>query len=506
MKKYILLIVIVVLLTACKRKPIIPEISPSLKNETIFELKDNDDVAAKLIDNKADLVFFTVKGKIFRFNIKERMLTFLSDLTLNLEQDVFNQKACDSDSDTDVAVLRKKDKSGLVVFDTGTMKVLKILDSLTARQIICVDREILGFLSEQRLVFYHLPTGKTLREVEIDKSTVFFNSKIKKKTAHIYILASDAFYIYNKAQNSLKTLPLKYKASSGFLLDGSSVYYGSDDRRLVRLSIPRNRVKWAFRLSDKLQLAPLKAGPYIFIAPRDNNVYFFNKRGTLYWWEKLNSTRLLPPVKMEENVAIFLWNKTFRFYDHKKRRVKSFSFEDTIHSTPIHLDNYLYMLADAEEQFYTDKVLPKVMAKIGNYYTVEIETDPEHIIPMGKSIKFYLKKINLVYPQYNIKILDPAGKAVFEKSIDRDDEQYFVWIPEKAVRYRVAIEIIADNVKGIIVEHPFDVIDIEKKLGEFYYNLQKYSKEDQFHKVHDKTAVSEQTEADESAKSTDSTE
>ncbi len=182
---------------------------------------------------------------------------------------------------------------------------------------------------------------------------------------------------------------------------------------------------------------------------------------------------------MKENVAIFLWDKTFKFFNYKKKQVLSYPFDKASYSNLLYIDDYLYMVSQEETGEERYEQPPKNITKIGNNFGVAINTKPQHILPLGKSIKFNLKKFNLIKPELKIKILNPAGKSVFDKTVSHNEDPSFVWIPDKAVEYKLVMEINAKNKKGLRIEETFNVTDVEKILNQYYYRLQKYSKADQ---------------------------
>jgi outer membrane protein assembly factor BamB len=497
-KTYIFIFVLVLSLAmvtlSCKGKvKVVPEISRALLDETVLEIKKNEDTAETIIAHNSDLVFFTLKGKIYRLNPGKKLLNFLYDLTIDIDPEITLHK--------DIVLLKKKDSNDYIVFDLRQMKVIKTLANVKADKIICVDADhgIIGYTSKNQLIFIHYPSGKTLSESKIeadkdigaDTGVVFYNSEntMMGGAPGILILSSHHLYIFDARQHSVETVELKHKAFSGFLLEGSTIYYGSEERHLVKFSLNSRKVKWKFTIADHLKLKPQKAGPYIVIAPEDNNIYFFNKRGTLVWWEKLNSTRLLPPVVMKENVAVFLWDKSIKFFNYEKKKPFVYPLDRTVFSNSLRIGEYLYVIAqlktgeesdiDTEADTGQGEAQLKAITKIGNNYGVEIETDPADIIPMGKSIKFNLNKFNLIEPELKIQILNPAGESVFDKTLSEKDDPSFVLIPNQPGGYNVVIEVNAENKKELRIEDTFDVIDVEKILKRYYYHLQKYSKEDQ---------------------------
>lgn len=467
------------------RVKVIPEVSNALLDEAVGEPLRDVTGGGAIIARDSSLVLFTPEGKIHRFNLETKMRDFLVDLAVPIEPEIIHQK--------DIVVVKEKNSANFIFFDLREMKVIEMRkrEKINADKIISVDAEgkIIGYVTDKRLAFIHYPTGKILAETVVaddaakpanaaDSGIVFYNSAdVQIKDAPKTVVLTDRkLFIFDKRRNTIETVKLEPRASSGFLADGGSMYYGSETRELIKYSLASRKAQWRFKLADQLKVEPRKAGSYIVITPEDHNIYFFNKRGTLYWWEKLDSTRLLPPVIMKENAAVFLWNKSIKFLNYKNKTTNSYSFDKSVFSDALYIGEYLYVLADtgSEEQ----EIPLKAITKIGNNFGVVIRTDPQNIIPLGRSIKFNLERFNLVKPELKIKILNTENENVFAKTTGCKDDPSFVWIPSQAMAYRLVVEINAENKKGIIIEHPFEVIDVEKRLSQYYYWLQKNNNED----------------------------
>ncbi len=458
------------------RIKVIPEISTALLDDAVGEPLRDVATTGAAIARDSSLVLFTPEGKIHRFNLETKMRDFLVDLATPIEPDVVRQK--------DVVVLKEKNSPNFIFFDLREMKVMEIQgsDKINAEKIISVDTEgkIIGYVTGKRLVFMHYPTGKVLAEttLETENEVVFYNSAdaMVDNSPKTLALTNRNLVIFDKRRNTIDTVKLDAPASSGFLADDGVIYYGSENRELVKFSLASREIQWRFKLGDQLKIEPRKAGRYIVLTPEDHNIYFFNKRGTLYWWEKLDSTRLLPPVIMKENVAVFLWNKSIKFLDYKRKTSYTYPFDKSVFSDALHIGEYLYVLAETGNE---DQGAPlKAITKIGNNFGVVIRTDPQNILPLGRSIKFNLERFNLVKPILNVKIQDSENNNVFTKTIAYKDDPSFVWIPNRATAFRLVVEINAENKKGLIIEQPFDVIDVEKLLSQYYYWLQKNNNDD----------------------------
>jgi hypothetical protein len=497
MKKYKVLLMITVVIgvmtTSCSRGlKVVPEISTNLYDENVLELTGKE-VASKIIKHKSELVFVTIDGKVYRWDPKARIMDFLYNLNHEIDP---NSPPVDQG---DFLAMKLKPPgqgsrspaAGIVVFDLNRMKEAAVLKKIPVKKIVGLDREILVYITEaDELIFYNYRTQSRLSRMpltlkkdasgKVTKAEVF---NCAFKGDNVFVLTGTILYAFNRQRKTISSYLLKHPAASGFLMDGDWLYYGSRKRELIKLSSRSNRTAWRFQVADTLRIAPCKVGPYIVIIPEDNNIYFFNKNGTLYWWYKLNSTRLLPPLPMKENAAVFLWDKKIKFFNYKKKQVVTYPLKPymVVRSNAVQFGEYIYFVLEDRpetELEESDRLTFKRLSKIGNHYDVEVNAVPQFIWPKGKSIKFRLKNVNFVKPRYNIKIykqstVDAKGKEipVFEKTISKAEGASFLWIPKEAIEYRMVIEVNAENKKGVYIEEQFEAIDIDKALANYYYEL-----------------------------------
>jgi hypothetical protein len=484
----------------------VPVVTGAMKDDSILDLKEDERFIHTIIENKSEIVFFNTNGKIYRLNPAERMVTFLYDLTFEIYPDIVHQR--------NLVVFKKSTPNDYVIFDIQKMKIVKTILGLDADKVVCIDDEIIGYKTGNRLVFLHYPTGKKVSRFNLepveestpetppiegtagkessDEKEVFFNSADMEGETGIVILSSRNLYIFDKKHHSVTAVKLEHRAVSGFLLDGNALYYGSEDRKLVKLNLDIDkgsaRVGWSFKIADQIKTNPVKAGSYIVVTPADNNIYFFNSRGTLYWWEKLNSTRMLPPLAIKDNVAVLLWDKTIKYFEYEKKRIITYPLNRYVFSNLLYIDEYIYMIAEIDLVENTgrsaaavteeEETVPKSILKVGNNYGVKIDSNPEYIIPVGKSVKFYITKFNLLEPTLQIKIVNPAGVEVFSGKYTPKQDSSFIWIPNKAAVYKMIVEINAENKKGLIFEETFNVIDLDAILTRYFYEVQTSSTED----------------------------
>jgi hypothetical protein len=450
---------------SCGQKvKIVPEITPVITEEIIYEIKDRETLG-KIIKHEDKLVFITLKGEIFRFDPAKKAIESLTDFDIDIDPEIFTQN--------NMVVLKQRDTSNYTIFDLDEMQQPgKKIDNLTLDRIIGIDKNLLVYRNKNKLFIFDYHSNTNKKEVEIEKDTLLFNSEFSGNS--ILILSNRKLYTYDKSKNTVQACEMKDGAASGFLLDNGCIYYGSENRKLVKFSLRSKKVKWSFNLPVILKLKPQKTDRRIIITPEDNNIYFFNKKGSLRRWAGFDSPRALPAVVMKENVAVFLMNRAYRwmnnkirFFNYKKDDFVSYEFNYQLESNPVYLNDYLYLLSKDEEKEVTN------ISKIGNRYDVELEIKPEHVKPMGKSITFTIKPINLIDPQARVTIFDKSQKSVFSKEIGKDKDLFFVWVPEKAEKYKCTIEINAENKKNLKVEGDFNVVDINKIVTGYYFELYK---------------------------------
>jgi len=358
------------------------------------------------------------------------------------------------------------------------LKEIAALDQVNIHRVLGLDQEIVVYLGNNEIYIYNYRSQQSLKTLKIGKKKdyQFYNSEFSGN--NLFLFSFRYLYIYDRTRDVVERIELARPAASGFLLDGDVIYYGSEQRELVKFSLKSRKTSWAFKLPEVLKVTPQKIGQYVAIIPGDNNIFFFNKNGTLYWWEKLDSARLLEPVAMKENIVVFLWDKNVKFFNYKKKQVATYPLNRRVKTNPVYIDDYIYVVTEdkvgdgGEED---EGPYPAHLSKIGNHYGVEILADPKYVKPMGKSVRFNLRPINLVEPQLKIKIVknQPGNESpVFDKIISPNDRLNFVWIPAEAVEYRLIIEVTAKNKTGLTVEETFAAVDIQEILRNHFYQLQ----------------------------------
>lgn len=315
-----------------------------------------------------------------------------------------------------------------------------------------------------------IPTGNTIKQVEMPELTVFNSASWRDL---IIILTDRSLITVDPVAPNISSIPLKVRASSGFLLQGDMIYFGSESRELIKFSLPKRNIHWRFPLPKVLKLKPAMAGSFIQVSPEDNNIYFLKSNGSVHWWSQMDATRRYTPVSMKDNVAVLLLSgendKKLAFFNFKNQKVNSIIFSHRTRSQPVFLQNGIYLLTADDDTSDTK------MTRFSNINRVDIKAEPEQLKPVNRTIRFKFQAVNLIEPELEIFISDSKGHELLRKSIAAGESKSMAWIPELAGDYTMKVITNSKNRSNLVSEMSFRVIDPKMILGHFYYLIHRRS-------------------------------
>ncbi|MEN8153229.1 MAG: PQQ-binding-like beta-propeller repeat protein [Acidobacteriota bacterium] len=468
MKKFSVLLFLLLLITGCTGINKIPEISPDLSlNKLIINTNLNKVHAAKEFDDKVFL--FNRKGRIYQYDPEKES----TKLILNLKNDLSEVVSFFNN----FAILKREDKNSYIIFDLKDQRKLKIPRLTTLEKIHGISTDIIIYQNKSVLTIYNYNLKKVLKEIKYKKLKIF---NVKFEENIIYILGKKILYVFNILNNHLDETKLNSAISSPFTKSGDYIYFGAEKRKLVKFSLKRKKILWERILPLKLIHKPVVAGNLISVTPEDNNIYFFTKRGGLKWWKKFDSIPAAPPVKMEDNIAVLLRSEEkgiIKFYNPKKKREQVFIEEDMIFfKSPFFYKGYIYLFSKRPD---TNEIN---FINIGNKFGAEIKISPKEEFSIGKSIKFFITPVNIKTPDISIFIKSEDNNVVFKKDFKKNKTPSFAWIPEKKGDYILSINIKGENGPSLNEKKEIKVVDFEKIYLDYFYLIQKNCKKPEIEK------------------------
>ncbi len=446
----------------------VPEVTGSLASKEIYTFS-SDVPVLKMLEKESHFVIVNGRGTISKIEIASGELKFIFQLNFPIHPEIFSRG--------DYLVMRDNAGKHLVVFDIGGMKIIHDMENPGKVKCIGVNGEHIVLLNGSDVFVHDYSPKNAPLKIELGKTNAF-DCQFAENS--IYLPTTDTLYVVDTKKWNYRTIAFPIPCISGILLDEGSIYYGSDNRRLIKFNPLKNKIVWKFLLTKKLTDTPQKIFGHIVCTPEDQNIYFISPSGTLDWWQKLNSTRLLHPVPMGENVAVFLFppeSPQVKYFNLKKHETNSYTLDYLIQGAPIYFGQELFILKGQKEG-KQKKVIG--IAKIGNRYEVDIKTDPKRLLSTGKSIKFILSPVNLIDPEFDVKILNSKKETIFNKKIADAEKAQFNWIPEAEGEYEVSVDSKTADGQQLTTTQPFSVMDIDKLLLDYYLELQQESNADIF--------------------------
>lgn len=468
-KKLFLIFFPIMFILSCSPKiQTIPEVTDHLRSTDSYTF--NDDVPVlKLLSNDSHFVLINGRGTISKIDIVSGQLKFIYQLKFAIHPDIY--------AHGDLLALRDLAGENLALFDMKEMTVIHNLELETKGTCIAANRKCVVWRSGEKIVVYPVSKDNRKMAIDIGEAPVLASSV---GIDAIYIPTNETLYAIDTSGWKFTKKKFPVPCHSGILLDNGYVYYGSQNRELIKLKLANNAIQWKFPLTKNLTAAPIKTANHIVCTPEDQNIYFISTSGTLDWWQKLDSTRLLPPVPMGDNIAVFLFppeSPQIRYFNFEKRESYSYKLKYLIFGAPIYFAHDLFILKGEKEG--TQKKV-RGIARIGNRYEVDIKTDPKRLLSTGKSIKFILKPINLIEPAFDVSIFNSKKESVFNKKILDADKAQFNWIPEKEGDYEVTVAATTGGGEEIKSTQTFTVLDTDTILLDHYLQLQQECSADVF--------------------------
>lgn len=459
MKNFAGLILLLFIITGCTATKKIPEISPDLTLKKL-EISTNLRNITSTIVFEGRIFLFSSKGRIYRYEPEKNKTELLLNLRKALSEEVsfYNN----------FAFLKNADKSSILIYDLKNNKIFKIPGLKNPKKIIGMDSDIIVYQNPEGLLIYNYKLGEVLKEVKYRKQKIF-NCQFEKNT--IFILGRKILYVFDILKSRLDEIKLNLNSSSPFVKSGDYIYFGSENRELVKFSINKKKISWKHLLPMKLLLKPIVKNKFIVVTPKDNNIYFFTKRGGLFWWKKFDSILASSPVEMEDNIAILMRSEDrgiLKFYDPKEKKEKIYTKEDIVFSgSPLYYNGYIYLFSTGSENKEINFI------KVGNKFGANIILSPREEFSTGRSIKFFINPVNIEKPVISAIIKSKEDVVIFKKHFDIKESPFFAWIPDKEGDYILSVKIKGKNGFSGNEEIEFRVADFEKIYLDFFYLIQK---------------------------------
>ncbi len=427
MKSFSFCILLSVLAGACARPPAtVPEVTPQLEERHLKALEDDADTVA-ITRHHRHLILVRSSGAILKIDPIGLDRLMAAQLTEKVRKGVIS-------GDGRMLLSTQASPPGWIVFDLDTFReIARLTRPSEAEEVVAIGRDILVTRNGNRLTLTFYASDPQTREIDISEND-FRACQVHDGRA--LILLRQAFMRLSPPDFRPERIPLPHAAAGDFLLHQGNLYYGSENRRLVKWSFLTGKTAWAVPLPRTLSLAPLKAGELIAVLPRDQHIHFFTPAGGHAWWSPLNGTRLFPPLLLEQNIAVFLYpprNPEIRFFNWKKQTSESFKITKPLRDPPLAVGGRIFFLTESEGK---NRVLT-----VANIRKIDIQIEPKFPRVSGKSLEFRLNAVNLIQPEFTLSLRRSDSKTpILETRVSRKQTPSVAWFARDPGNYLLEVE------------------------------------------------------------------
>ena len=360
----------------------------------------------------------------------------------------------------DFLILRDQAADRLLAYDLAARSVKFDSRHMGAGRVLGAGPAGLVYLDGGRpaVLLWERPTA-AFRAAQADESILNCHFTPER----ILMLGKERLYTFWIKSGVFESAPLPLPAASPFLLEGDAVYYGSNQRSLVKYSLREKRLQWQLALGQVLERRPIVFAGTIVASPADHTVLRVNANGSLLWWQALGSTLSFDLLAMDENLAAVLLNREIRFIDPRRGQVTVFPGMMPPLGPPLAWRGNLFFMARAGDQAYR-------LLRVGNRYGVDIELEPAPVRWVGQSLRFSVQPRHLLEPSLECVIIDAQGRTAFSRSMTGGEKASLVWVPLQPGKYVIRVKARAKN-RDAQGEVPVQVLDPLQVVPGFYLHF-----------------------------------
>lgn len=414
------------MVSACTRSHgTIPEITPHLDEQPLQDTADPDDPAG-IAAHAGKLIRVSTSGSIRKLDPDHFKRLMTAQVTENLRPEIRS-------GDGALLLTTSAAPAEWIVFDMETFKEISRLPAADPASVAALSRGILVTREKDTLTVHSLGKGLEKRETAVSQQE-FRSCGIADKRV-VVLTRTELMQMEPPAYTPKKSL-LPHPAAGGFLIHKGFLYYGSENRLLVKLSLRSAKAAWAAPLPRVLSQPPVAAGGLIAVLPRDQYIHFFTPGGGLAWWSPLEGTRLYPPLKLTDNIAVFLYpaeKPVVRFFNWKKREAITHGTTIPPSGSPLAVEGKIFYLARIKDKLQVHTLT--------NRRGIDIRVEPEFPRVTGRSLEFKFSPVNLIRPEITLSLLRGEEKnPVITETLPEMDNPAKAWLPGKPGNYTLKVE------------------------------------------------------------------
>lgn len=415
------------------------------------------------IQKYGDRLYLTTReGRIFCIDGQKRKILWSYDTPDPLASAPFLGKD---------AVYALDEKSSLYCLDTaGSLKWKKTFTNKVTSEIKVDNGRI--YIGSDKGEFYCLSSedGKELWQYDADDA-IHSNPVVWN---NLVLFGCDDHFLYFLDQEGrlVRKFDTGGRLNATLLVDGDSLYYGSEDRCLHCVNLNRIKTKWKIRTGAETLIPPVVDDERVFFLCWNCVLYCLKKKsGTILWWNSVPSRSYYRLEVIDNKIVASSLSSTIVCFGLQRGEDQgSFDASQEIKSNPIWIEPFLLVnLYDRDSHtgklvFLKKEVKATVSASRNSPQKVNRE-----VLFTANATGFYmpnyefslaqLKKFRF-YPDILVFLKDEKKKIVQESS----EANSWNWFPEQEGYYIIGVKVVDEREKAR-TEIPFIINKVEADVS-----------------------------------------
>ncbi len=246
------------------------------------------------------------------------------------------------------------------------------------------------------------------------------------------------------------------------LVDGNSLFFGTEDRHLQCLNLAKRKTRWKIRSGGTSYVPPVVDEDKVFFLCWNSVLYCLNKKnGTIQWWGTVPSRSYFRVEVIEDKVVASSFSSELVGFDKKTGEEKgTYEAAQEIVSNPVWVKPFLLVnLYDWEDERGKLVILKKEVKVILTPSRGSPQKRNEEVVFSARDTGFYLPKYEFYLTRLEKYWLNP-GFFIFipleEKQVvqESSEESTWNWFPEEVGYYKVEVQV-TDEKEKAWAELPF---------------------------------------------------
>jgi len=229
--------------------------------------------------------------------------------------------------------------------------------------------------------------------------------------------------------------------------DGKIVFFGTETRDFLGLSLNRLRPKWKVRLGGWVEIDPVLRGERLFLLSTNSVVYCLKKTsGDILWWQNIPSRTAYELTVIEDKVVVSTLSSNLLAFDVVTgQKIGEYKTEQDLKANALWIDPFLII---AHYDLRTDDGRFVYLKKDVQALLSTQKASPQLV---GDEILFVASAVGFFKPNYEFYLKTGEKREVVQKA---SDEDAWTWYADAVGSYSVGVTV-TDEKQSKGIEIPF---------------------------------------------------